>query len=181
MGRLLPRTLPTPPDPRVRAWDVLDVGAMNVGERGSYRELVVSHGMNYIGMDERRGPNVDLVATVDQLDSGSFDLIISGQMLEHDTFPMRTMIELKRALKPGGWMIHIAPFVWAEHRHPVDCWRFLPDGMRMLLEGFDQVESEIVEKDCYVIGRKPQHYEEPWVIQRRFASPVSQSTQDQLA
>ena len=43
-----------------------------------------------------------------------------------------TMKEMVRVLKPEGLICIIAPRGFKEHRHPVDCWRFLPDGMRAL-------------------------------------------------
>ena len=35
-------------------------------------------------------------------------------------------------LKPEGITCIIAPSSGPEHRYPIDCWRFYPDGMRSL-------------------------------------------------
>src|SRR5262249_11476017 len=40
--------------------------------------------------------------------------------------------EIARVLKPGGYCCIIAPSSGYEHRYPVDCWRFYPDGFAAL-------------------------------------------------
>jgi SAM-dependent methyltransferase len=62
----------------------------------------------------------------------SIDLIISGQAFEHIEFFWRTWLEMVRVLKPGGKIFLIAPSRGPEHRYPVDCWRFYPDGFAAL-------------------------------------------------
>ena len=69
---------------------------------------------------------------------------------------------MARILKPNGTIIIIAPSIWVQHRYPIDCWRFLPDGMRCLLEeaGLAFMDSKVyknknpMEVDCYATGRK---------------------------
>lgn len=142
---------------------VLDVGSYNVN--GNYRDIFEDKDVIYIGMDVREGPNVNIVCNIYQLNiENEYDLIISGQLLEHLEFPLLAVVNMKRALKAGGWIILIAPFQWSEHKYPIDCWRLLPDGMKFLLEGFESVSSFIKEKDTIGIGRKPNSYKERWVI-----------------
>jgi SAM-dependent methyltransferase len=65
-----------------------------------------------------------------EIPSGSVDLLISGQVLEHVEYFWITALEISRVLRPGGMACLIAPSSGPEHRYPVDCWRFYPDGMR---------------------------------------------------
>ncbi len=113
---------------------VLDFGSFDVN--GSYRSLFANEKWNYIGLDVKRGPNVDFVPD-DQyhwksLADNQFDLVISGQALEHCEFFWLIFQEIHRVLKPSGLTCVIAPSSGPEHRYPVDCWRFYPDGMSAL-------------------------------------------------
>jgi SAM-dependent methyltransferase len=145
---------------------VLDVGSLDVN--GTYRPLVERFGMTYVGVDAEPGENVDLVGSAYHLpDSlGEFDLVLSGQTLEHLTLPLLAVEEMKRVCRIGGWVLLVAPFFFHEHRFPVDCWRFLPDGLRFLLEGFDDLDAGLVHGDCFGLGRKPAGYTSAWRIER---------------
>lgn len=144
----------------------LDVGSLDVN--GTYRPLVERFGMEYVGIDSEPGPNVDRVTSAYALpdDLGEFDIVLSGQTLEHLTLPLLAAEEMKRVCRVGGWVILVVPFVCAEHRYPIDCWRFLPDGLRFLLEGFEEVDAAIVHGDCFGLGRKPDGYAPRWRIVR---------------
>lgn len=110
---------------------VLDVGSYDVN--GSYKDIFSDKKYEYIGMDMEAGPNVDLVFknpyNWSEIETGSFDVIISGQTFEHTEFFWVTMGEMARALKKDGLLCIIAPNIWPEHRYPVDCYRFFSDGM----------------------------------------------------
>jgi len=65
--------------------------------------------------------------------------VISGQAFEHIQYFWITMLEIARVLKPGGICCILAPSSGPEHRYPLDCWRFYPDGMASLAH-FAQME-----------------------------------------
>jgi SAM-dependent methyltransferase len=112
---------------------ILDIGSCDVN--GSYRPLLSKPGWVYLGIDLSSGPNVDLVLTSPYrfpLQSDYADLIISGQAFEHVEFFWLTWLEMVRVLKAGGRIFLIAPSRGPEHRYPVDCWRFYPDGFNAL-------------------------------------------------
>ena len=93
--------------------------------------------VNYTGLDIEEGENVDIVVEPYnwwQIEDGSFNIVISGQTLEHDKFFWKTFIDMVRVLKPGGYMCVIVPKIQKQHRFPVDCWRFYPDAMYALAE-----------------------------------------------
>jgi SAM-dependent methyltransferase len=110
---------------------VLDVGSYDVG--GSYRHLFDKSKFHYVGLDIEEGPNVDVVLKNPYdwtaIESDSFDIVISGQALEHIEFFWKTMEEMTRVLKKDGLLCLIAPNGFGEHRYPVDCYRFFTDGM----------------------------------------------------
>jgi len=112
---------------------ILDIGSYDVN--ASYRPLFNKAGWKYQGVDIAAGPNVDIV--LDSVyrfpfEANSVDVIVSGQTFEHVEFFWLTWQEMVRVLKPGGHIILIAPSRGLEHRYPVDCWRFYPDGYRAL-------------------------------------------------
>ena len=147
---------------------VLDCGAAiaGTGLQKSYRELFADD-VHYIGFDATPGRNVDVVGDIYELKfEKGVDLVISGQMLEHLTFPLLAVQRMKEVLDTDGWMVLIAPWQYGIHRYPIDCWRVLPDGMRFLFEGFEKVETGVQGNDCWGVGQKPAGYEEPWCISR---------------
>jgi SAM-dependent methyltransferase len=156
-------------DFRGRKTTVLDIGSANLN--GSYRELM-PHGWTYIGTDLVAGNGVDVHMDGEfsiPLDPGSVDIVISGQCLEHCRNPFLLVSEAVRVLKPGGLILLVAPFVATEHKHPLDCFRFLPDGMCAIFDhcGIETIATyKIAGKelgdggtvDCWGIGRKqPAH------------------------
>lgn len=126
-----------------RRLDILDVGSYDVN--GSYRPLFSSPRWRYTGLDQAPGPNVDVVVKDPYrwpLRRWSADVVISGQAFEHIEFFWLTWREMVRILRPGGLIFLLAPSCGIEHRYPVDCWRFYPDGYRALgkLGGLEVVE-----------------------------------------
>lgn len=64
----------------------------------------------------------------------TYDVVLSGQVIEHVEKPWRWVPELARVTKTGGLVITINPVSWGFHESPIDCWRIYPDGMRALYE-----------------------------------------------
>ena len=73
----------------------------------------------------------------------SYDLVLSGQVIEHVARIWRWMPEVARVTKPGGHVITINPVSWPYHEAPIDCWRIFPEGMKALCEdaGLQVVQS----------------------------------------
>ena len=88
-----------------------------------------------------KGPNVDIVPQKiyqwDEVKDQTYDLVISGQALEHIEYPWLTMKEIARVLKPSGFCIIIVPSSIEEHRYPLDCYRYYPDGVAALARQAD--------------------------------------------
>lgn len=68
------------------------------------------------------------------LADNSYDIVLSGQVIEHVAKIWRWMPELARVCKKGGYVITINPVSWEYHPDPLDCWRIYPDGMKALYE-----------------------------------------------
>jgi SAM-dependent methyltransferase len=116
-----------------RSIRVADLGSYDVN--GSYRPLFSKPGWHYIGVDLSAGPNVDVVLKSPYrlpFRSGTLDVFISGQAFEHVEYFWLTWLEMARSLRAGGMVFLIAPSRGPEHRYPVDCWRFYPDGFAAL-------------------------------------------------
>lgn len=152
---------------------VLDIGSYNVN--GSYKELFDPVRFDYIGLDIEKGPNVDIVVknpyVWTEVETDSFDIVISGQTFEHSEFFWVTMSEMTRVLKKNGLICVIAPNILKEHRFPVDCYRFFTDGMIALSRyvsieplhahtncapaGADKVWYSNAQTDSMLVARKP--------------------------
>ena len=158
---------------------ILDVGSFNVN--GSLKDLLeeylgirvtektpIAHRetarkLDYVGLDQEKGPNVDVVGDAHQMPFAgeSFDLIISSSCFEHDEMFWVTFSEMSRILKPGGLLYICVPSAGPYHGFPGDCWRFYKDSWKALVKwcpSLELVESSIeirgVWKDTVGVFRK---------------------------
>lgn len=136
---------------------VLDVGSLDVN--GSYKWIVEWVRWRYVGLDLVPGPGVDVVAEPYRYPFAdrTFDVVISGSTMEHVQALWLWVPELYRVLKDGGYLAICTLMSWEEHRHPVDCWRIMPDGMAYMLHwaGFQYFQIEPVgTKDIRALARK---------------------------
>ncbi len=156
------------------ALTIFDIGAQDVNPQPlNYRQIFENGRWKYVGVDMTAGPNVDLVLD-DPYDwtavkDDSVDVIVTGQAFEHIEFFWVTMEEMARTLKPDGLIFLIAPSTGPEHRYPVDCWRFYPDGMHALAkwvgleiieswtlwDGGDYTDGSELFKDTVAVLKKP--------------------------
>lgn len=160
---------------------IADVGSLDVN--GTYRPLFVGHpNWTYVGLDIEEGPNVDIVMPINSKQDwrfGSqftnplaraiagypnltmrFDVLISGQCLEHVEQPWVWIRQLESITKPGGLVWITAPNTWCYHEYPKDCWRVWPDGLKALFDwaGLETIETYITGPEKYDtvgLARKP--------------------------
>ncbi len=142
------------------------------GQTRTYRQLIKNKKWHYTGIDIFAGENVDVVLKDGYkfpFEANTFDFIISGQTIEHIEYPWVWFVEMVRVLKKGGLCCIIAPAMCGEHRHPIDCYRYYPDGMRALAKwsGLEVIETNRmvytiqpskmyrVVQDTYLIAKKP--------------------------
>src|ERR1700741_1662508 len=84
--------------------DTLEVGSLNVN--GSPRSLFSG---KYYGVDMRPGPDVDVVVNAHDLwrvfPDQHFDVVVSAEMLEHDDAPWKSISEMRRVVREGGFLL----------------------------------------------------------------------------
>ena len=130
---------------------VLDVGSFDVN--GTIRPAF-STADEIVGLDLRPGPNVDVVADVEEfarpagagVSLAPFDLVVSAEMLEHTPHPWLAVEGMVQVLRPGGRLILTTRSAgFGRHDYPADYWRFSPEALRILFEDVGLVDVEVEE------------------------------------
>jgi hypothetical protein len=71
--------------------------------------------------------------------------------MEHVERPWEWMVNIEACFKK--YVCIIAPWQWREHRHPIDTFRYMPDGMRSLFNYAKIKEIEIIKnKSGHLVG-----------------------------
>ena len=118
---------------------ILDVGC------GSKPYRRYFNAVEYVGLEMagRQNPEADSYydGKVFPFQTGTFDSVLTSQVLEHVFNPYEFLAEINRVLKDGGSLLLTVPFVWDEHEQPFDYARYSSFGLRHLLEehGFEVV------------------------------------------
>ena len=133
--------------PQFNPKNVLDVGSLDEDET---MRKALSRG-NYIGVDMRKGPGVDRVVNghdlVKEFGEDSFDMVMCFDTLEHDDAFWKTVEQMKKVLKPQGYLLIGVPSNHTPlHRHPMDYWRFMDDSFQVLFDNMNDFYMEI-QKD----------------------------------
>ncbi|WP_257670752.1 methyltransferase domain-containing protein [Parapedobacter tibetensis] len=125
---------------------------------GSKPYKTLFHVDEYIGTDIEVSGHAHVNEDIDVYYDGktlpfadeSFDSIFTSEVFEH-VFNLPQIIgELHRVLKPGGYMLVTAPFVWDEHEIPYDFARYTSFGIKHILEESDFVIVEEKKTTNYV-------------------------------
>lgn len=155
--------------------DILDVGSQAISASNTYKPLFNNQSWNYVGLDMVEGNNVDVCVSNpydwNEVETNSFDIVISGQVFEHIQFPWSTIFEIGRVLKDGGLACIIAPSSGPEHKFPFDCWRYYPDGFSALCQYIEFHEVEVFTdwgltawQDSFLVIQKPKFSHEKRTI-----------------
>lgn len=144
---------------------IADFGGRRIAKDSSYYIFFKDEpNVEYIGVDIEEGAGVDIVLSdpyKSPFADNSIDIVVSGQMFEHCEFFWLTITEISRILRPGGYLLIVAPSTGNVHRFPVDCWRFYPDAYAAMAKwgGLNLVDSwtDSNTEWCDAVGilRKP--------------------------
>jgi hypothetical protein len=132
---------------------ILDVGSRRVKRQTEDYSQIFSADYDYTGMDIVDGPNVDIVGYDNII--MQYDIVVSGSVMEHVERPWEWIVSL--AAYFTKYICIIAPWQWREHRHPIDTFRYMPDGMRSLFNYAGINVLEIIKDSryhCVGIGEK---------------------------
>lgn len=119
-----------------RTYDVLDFGSEWFGDpdggwqtnmRWMFKEILGPRLNHILGVY----PKYDAEVLAPCPDS-SLDVVVADQVLEHVQRPWVAAEQFHRVLKPGGVAVVATPGLYPIHPSPLDCWRILPDGYRVL-------------------------------------------------
>lgn len=95
-------------------------------------------GVEYIGVDMRKGPGVDLVVNAEKLPfhRDSFSLTLCLETLEHAIKPWLVVSEIERVTQREGLAIISSQQNYPIHKHPEDYYRYTPYGLAGILTRF---------------------------------------------
>ncbi|MEA2606702.1 MAG: hypothetical protein QOI00_1459 [Chloroflexota bacterium] len=121
---------------------ILDYGCADV----PYREFF-PHDADYVGADLPGNARATVTINPDgtlPVEQGSFDAVVSTQVLEHVQDPPLYLAECFRVLRPGGRLMLSTHGIFVYHPDPVDFWRWTSAGLERVLSdaGFEVKELE---------------------------------------
>jgi SAM-dependent methyltransferase len=120
---------------------IVEFGSLQVepGQPNDLRALFGSR--EFVGTDLREGPGVDRVEDLRALSfgDGTLGTALCLDTLEHCADPLTACRELHRVVRDGGVCVLSSVMFFPVHGYPHDYWRFTPEGLRLLLEPFDDV------------------------------------------
>jgi len=137
---------------------------MDLIKRSPYHHKFVEHGATFAATAAGTGtggrPDVVYGAGPLPFKDGSFDTVLSVQVLEHTPRPGALMAEMSRVLAPDGVLILTAPFQFRLHEQPHDYFRYSPHGLRQLCAdvGLEVFETVAQGSLWSVIGHKLNSY-----------------------
>jgi SAM-dependent methyltransferase len=117
---------------------VLEVGSYQVAGQSGTDLRPLFPGREYVGLDVRPGPGVDVVGDVEALPypGGSFGTVLAVCAFEHVPHFWKGFAEVRRVLRPGGAFVVACPFYFHIHAFPSDYWRFTPAALELLLADY---------------------------------------------
>jgi hypothetical protein len=105
---------------------VLEIGSR--ARSGNEYTHIVPSGWEYVGMDVKEGPNVDIVGDAHELaavvGAQRFDAVFAISVFEHLVMPWKVAVEMNKVLNVGGLVFIATHQSYPLHDVPWDFWRF---------------------------------------------------------
>lgn len=160
---------------------VIEVGSRDVN--GTMRPTVERFGpTEYLGIDLEMGPGVDELCSaydlVERYGAESFDVVISGEVLEHVHDWRRAISQMKRILKPGGILVITTRSIgFPYHEYPFDYWRYEIADMKTIFSdmSLEALEPDPLDPGVFLKARKPSDFAENDLSQHALYSMVTRS------
>lgn len=117
---------------------VLNIGAGDHAYREAFRCRLVT-------ADIQPGCDETFPAEAIPYGDGSVDGVLLMGVFERLDDPMQAMREIRRVLRPGGYLLMSALDRGFEYRKPVDRWRLTPGGMVHAVRHFTVIASQNID------------------------------------
>lgn len=166
---------------------VLEIGPSGIPS--AYSQIVNDPSIQWDTIDFESSIYIDsstskLTYTIDDpycfpIPDNSYDIVLSGQVIEHVQEIWKWMGELKRIVNSKGIIFTINPVSWPFHEAPLDCWRIFPSGIEAIAK-YSQLEvvkclfeseekNQLLAKDKKIVtipGRSSNYANSPIKISR---------------
>jgi hypothetical protein len=115
---------------------VCEVGSRSVAPESITKRALFPNAERYVGVDIHDAANVDIAGDAhflhEMMGVASADVVFSGAVLEHLSYPWLFAASVNRTLKRGGLTFHATHQAWPIHEEPNDFWRFSDEGLKIL-------------------------------------------------
>ena len=151
---------------QVKGKRVLEVGSYDLN--GSLRPIIESwKPAEYVGIDIKEGPGVDLVCDVDDIvdrfGKESFDIVISTELIEHVRDWKKVISNIKKVCRQNGIMLLTTrSFGFPYHAYPDDFWRYELADMEYIFSDciIEKLEKDRLAPGVFMKARKPKDFVE---------------------
>lgn len=150
---------------------VCDDGGLHNSPEKSYRQIFAHlQGLEWVTCDILPHPSVQCVKpdpfTLPFPDQ-HFDLVVSGQMLEHCQNPFKAVAEMRRVLKIGSCLAVIVPSTGPRHDLQ-DGWRFMDDAFRFIAAEVGRLHTlvDFIDRSNDLDTRSAKWHDHVWLARR---------------
>ena len=123
---------------------LLDIGCGNKPYEGLFAGKISSYTGCDIVQSSKRCVDILCPATQIPVESGSFDTVLTTQVIEHVEDHQALIAESYRVLRPNGILLLSGPMYWPLHEEPYDYFRFTKYGFRYLLNKFGYEVLDVI-------------------------------------
>lgn len=111
----------------------------DVGNQGKHVPALQGRRLVTLDITSDTGPDVvaDITRFNPHIPEGQFDALLCTEVLEHVVDPFAAVREMRRIVKPGGYILITTPLNCRIHGPVPDCWRFTEFGLKVLLRDFE--------------------------------------------